>query len=169
MTLWDPRGAFVPMVTDSKRKTVAVNRKEWLRKCADGSLVILFNECHSPLLTECNRALFHGIPIVIEKGPVRASVHSNGDHRFQFEVTKHFYSSRREGEIRFRPIGFSAVGSFPVRICEKSDDSCPICLEEYTIGEYVAETKFRHRFHLHCLRQLRKRRCPYCRGSLDLV
>lgn len=54
----------------------------------------------------------------------------------------------------------------PADVDAKED--CPVCKEEYTVGEQVMKLPCNHRFHIDCLQPWLKMRntCPVCRYAL---
>jgi len=133
----------------------------------DGSFVLEFSGADRMTVEGPQTGSYSGVPKIRLSDSGELVVRSDGDNRYRFTVTaRPTYGGGFE--IKFWPSAYTKLGSYPVTV-ETSDEHCPICLEEFDVGEQIAQTKCNHRFHLNCLRRLEKRECPYCRGSLDLV
>ena len=133
----------------------------------DGATTLVFEEIQGPIFQGATRGIYVGIPEISFDDSGSLIVRSNGDLIYQFEVEARAAGPRRL-EIVFTATGFTAAGTVPVE-AGPDDDKCPICFDEYTPGEQLAETRCKHRFHLSCIRRVEGRKCPLCRGPLDLV
>jgi hypothetical protein len=65
-----------------------------------------------------------------------------------------------------------AINTFVMKEMEDNATSCPICLEDYNIGESVSVVrKCSHIFHTECLdmwiSQSKHTSCPYCRQGIE--
>jgi hypothetical protein len=167
MSLSSPEWKFIPVTPDYTGPTYKMNREKWVTKELDGTLILTFEEADSLLFNGDTNVGYRGIPRTHEEGYAHFFVRSDRDLRFSFEVSQKFITSKRL-EIRFKPVGYSSMGSYPV-VVEESDETCPICFEEYRIGDTIAETICKHRYHFDCLKKILRRECPCCRQSLNLV
>ncbi|XP_033113391.1 RING finger protein 24-like [Anneissia japonica] len=65
---------------------------------------------------------------------------------------------RHEAQVEcgYRKVKFS--------IRTSPNDSCPVCLEDFTPGEKLGQTPCHHTFHLHCISTWLQQRntCPIC-------
>ena len=168
LSLTDQRWEFVPAASGNSRNTrLSLKQGKWLSRSDDGCLILLFEDVSGPVFTGATSGVYIGIPAAPIDESGRLTVVSNKDARFQFNVESS-QTGAHSLTIKFTPTGYSAVGSSPL-VIEKTGEECPVCLESFAVSETVAETLCKHRFHLECLSKVIGRRCPYCRGSLDLA
>lgn len=161
--LWE----FTPATTNTQGSSFTIVKDRWLIIGMTGEITLLFEEIEGLIFQGANTATYVGIPEIKFDEAGSLIVRSNGDQRYLFEVQARI-SNQGNLAIVFIATDFTAVGSVPVE-AEADDDKCPICFDEYTPGEQLAETRCKHRFHLDCLRRVEGRKCPLCRTSFDLV
>lgn len=158
---------FIPAKSGSTSAVIHISKSRWLRRNPDGGLTITFENVRGRLFTGGEWELYEGLPLVSLEATGRLNVRSNGDSRIQFYVSLHPVTDDAL-EVEFTPTEFAATGSFPVLV-RSVGEVCSICQEEIREGAQAAETFCNHRFHLECLRQVRKKECPNCRTPLGIM
>ena len=140
-------------------------KDRWLVREDNGDFTMTFEDIEGSIFGGPRQGVFIGRPEISFVGSDDLLVRSNGDARILCDVE--IRESPGRMEIVFKINDYRAVGSVPVE-AGPADDPCPICMEEYAHGSMLAETRCKHRFHIGCLGRVVERRCPLCRGSLDL-
>ena len=146
--------------------TATIRKDAYLTRYPDGSIDLMLEYVEGPIFSTGGPLRYVGRPTISVNHEGDLVVRSDGDTRLDFYVEV-FQDPAGPLHVIFRPSEFMAVGSRPAVVSE-TGDACAICLEEYGVGEIIAETVCNHRFHLECLERTRGMACPLCRGSLVL-
>ena len=153
------------MTDDAVGTTFTVVQDRWRVNGPDGDITLVFEEIEGGAIFEgAARGTYVGYPDISFDEAGSLIVRSNGDPGTLYDVQA-IETEPRTLTIVFTATDFTAAGSVPVE-ADPEDGKCPICFEEYTPGERLAETPCKHRFHLRCLRRVEGRKCPLCRASL---
>ena len=165
LTLTDPVWLFTP-APNGVQNSFTVTRDRWIVKGDNGDFTLVFEGIAGPVFDGLRHGVYIGVPEISFDDSGSLLARSNDDSRILYNVEA-LLSPEGRLEIIFTLADYAAVGSAPVQ-AGPADDPCPICMDEYTPGAMIAETRCKHRFHLSCLRRVVDTRCPLCRGSLDL-
>ena len=159
--LWE----FTAAAANPEGSRFSIVQDRWRVGGQRGGITLVFDEIEGTVFQGASRGFYAGIPEISFNEAGSLIVRSNGDQRQLFELEARESGPRRI-KIVFTPSDFAPSESVSVE-AKPEDDKYPICFDEYTPGEMIAETWCKHRFHLSCLQRVVGRKCPLCRASLD--
>ena len=165
-SLTDDFWEFVPVTPDSTGPQFTIKKGSFMRKEADGSVILLFEDVSGPVFDGPLEGTFEGIPTVAVLDSGALVVQSKEGFKPHFNVVAS-NPTPESLQIRFTPTEYTRFGSIAVK-AGTVDEICGICHDELDPEAIVAKTKCRHYYHISCLRRIEQRVCPYCRTSLDL-